>query len=500
MDDDDDEVWKTRVAPSTVKKKKKRGQGEKSQNPQLFAASVSGCFLLAWGVTTSFLLLRLGFMYTFDTIPETRALYCVGGAATWAKNVASNDVMQAITVWNMINTSVAGLIWRSPEDYTNLGNVLSPAFETMPLLHSVELGFSDRTGMTKVTRRKDASIRGSWAFVQSSSPECYLMGTDGCVAKAAVQGGLRSEAMVDLPLWYKHAAALRLTPNGGVFYWWSKPSLVVEEATDNGPAFVSPAIQLSFKVAFPMRTNGEFMQFPHNPGQFQAHNYRWIVPGSSQSTQIMGRITLKLAALGGDRLVDKRLGDDGSIYLCDATGAIIAARNPGDVLTVEDGVVRFKYIWEVEKKAAEGSVREAFTGSSIKTTEVDEDGTFIAVEVLDPPLARFAIVVVSRTMSSFQSTALIGTAAAAAIVSPTPYLIIIGMAVIFICGQCISTMVKNDGNVGGDASKGRVSIAATMARTTVRHKPKADEDAPRKSKFGFGSLKKGMTFMSRSGR
>lgn len=447
-------------------------------------------------------------MYTFDTIRDTRAFYCVEGAASWAKNAASGDVMQAITVWNMINASVAGLIWRSPFDYTDLGNVLSPAFETMPLLHSVELGFTDRTAITSVTRRKGASVRGSWSSVQSSSPDCYLMGIDGCAGQGDTSEGSRGiEKIEEIARktrdknvfiyhgaegsWKRFASKLRLTPQGGVFYWWTKPAIVVEEAPDNGgPSFLSPAIQLAFKAAFPAHERSECFDIIVAQKTVQR-----CLP---LKTEIMGRITLKLAALGGGRLTDKRLGDDGNIYLCDATGSILAAKEPKDVLTVTDGVVRFKYIWEVEKKAAKGSLREAFTGSSIKTTEVDEDGTFIAVEGLDPPLARFAIVVVSRNWASFQSNALIGTAAAAAIVSPTPYLIIIGMAVIFVCGQCVSTMIKNDGNVGQDSSKGRVSIAATMARTTVRHTPVADEEEKAPKNKLFASLSQRFSFLRRS--
>lgn len=70
------------------------------------------------------------------------------------------------------------------------------------------------------------------------------------------------------------------------------------------------------------------------------------------------------------------------------------------------------------------------------------------------------------------------------------------MAVAFVCGQCISTMVKNDGNVGGDGLKGRVSIAATMARTSVSHMPVGEEEEkPTKRKFSVsGGFRKVMSF------
>lgn len=479
MDDDDEDLgFKIRAAGGT-KKKKKKNQGDKGASAQLYAVGFGGCFLISWGITASFLLLNLGFMYNFITIPQTRAHYCVSGAAQWAKSTAADDLLQAVNVWHILNSSVAGLIWRSPQDFTNLGNVLSPAFETMPLLHSVELGFSDRSDTTVVTRRKGALSRGSWSFVKSNSPECYLMGTDGCFGKTGI-------GTYAAPPWYTFAATLRETPNGGVFYWWQKPEVVVE-TQDDGPDLLSPAIRLSFKATFPTyRKAGPRWQMVSNR-----------LVDNWQPTQVLGRISLKLAALSGNRLVDKQMGDgkDGSIYLCDSTGAVLASKTPNDVMTVQNGIVRFKYLWEVEKQAARGSLREAFTGSSVKETEEDED-SFVAIEPLDAPLARFAIVVVARSWPAFQSTPLIALAGIAAGVAPTPYVILTVMAVAFVCGQCISTMVKNDGNVGGDGLKGRVSIAATMARTSVSHMPVGEEEEKTtKRKFSVsGGFRKVMSF------
>lgn len=43
----------------------------------------------------------------------------------------------------------------------------------------------------EVTRRKGASVRGSWSSVQSSSPDCYLMGIDGCAGQGDTSEGSR---------------------------------------------------------------------------------------------------------------------------------------------------------------------------------------------------------------------------------------------------------------------------------------------------------------------
>jgi hypothetical protein len=450
MDADPDEAkLRTRRAATGLRNKKKFGQASRGLEPRQFIALVSGIGLVAWGLVVTFLLLRLGIMYTFDTIAVTRQGYSVEGAAHWAKTVASKEVMQAIEVWDLINASIVGLVYRAPEDFTNLGNVLSPAFDTMPLLHSVDLAFSDRDWEVCITRKKvtenekpRAADARSLSFMQSNSDDCFLMGVAGCVDQPTSESHVGTPKRPD---WYTFAEGLNLKPEGGVFYWGSEPELVVESLTDGGD-LISPSVRLMFKVAFP--------------------TYIDKTSGDNAHTLVMGRVTVKLAALGGDSLVDERLGEDGEILLCDATGAVIASRNSDDLLIVDNGQVRFKNFWELGENWA-GSVRSAFTGSSVRQMEVDDGDTFVAVEPLAYPLSRFAVIVVAPSWEPFQNVALMGTSAVASIVAPAPYALTGALAVVFFSVQCVKTAMVADQSTGIDSGSGRVSVSATLARAVT---------------------------------
>jgi len=469
-DDDDEEKFRVRRA-SVVKRKTVGGGGHAKLDARQYAMFVGACFLISWGLVVTVLLLRLGIMYTFNTIALTRQNYGVGGAAAWAKVVASQDVMEAIEVWNIINSSVAGIIYRSPQDYTNLGNVLNPAFQTMSSLHSVDFGFSDRNYELTVTRQKDLGI-GSLCYMQSNSGDCFLLGAHGCMP---LERNWYTQEIIR-PEWYRFASTLKVTPSGGIYYWALKPELVVETGPE-GEDLISPSIRLIFKVSLP--------------------TYR---SDSGDPVEVVGRITVKVAALSGSRLVDPRLGGDGNVYLCDATGAMLASKDSDDLLMVENGIVRYKYFWELGEGWA-SSIREAFTGSSVTQKMSDEEETLVVVEPLDPPLGRFGVIVVARSWGPFQNGPLIGTSAISSIVAPAPYAITGAVAFIFFWAQCFNTMRANDGKVGADTMKqqSRVSISATMQRHTISNIPQGVDLAElaklEKKDTWRGKLGKAATFM-----
>lgn len=426
-DEDGETKWRTRTTIS--RRKSQRFGGHRPHlDARQYTMFFGGCFLVSWGLAATVLLLRLGFLYTFDTIALTRKEYVLKGAVQWAKSEASKDVMQAVRVWNLINASVVGLVYREPQDYSPLTNVLSPAFETMPNLHSVDLAFSDRTSEVTITRQKGEGIRASSTFVQTNSNDCFLMGVEGCTPQPPLR-----------PDWYNFGMSLKPTLHGGVHAWGKEPEIIIEGAEDGGSPSLTPSIRLHFQLTFP--------------------EYR---SASGQSTKLIGRITIKVVSLSGDRLVDERLGPEGRIFLCDATGATLAAKDVEDVLTVSDGLVRYKNVWELDVDG----VKDSFTGSSIKQTLVDGGDTLTAVEPLESPLGpRFAIVAIAPSWGPFENKALIGTSGIAAIVAPAPYVIVGTISFFFFWAQCFHTMWQNDGKVGADFSQTkRVSVSATMGR------------------------------------
>jgi hypothetical protein len=427
-----------------MRKSKRHGNARRrGLDARQYTMFFGACFLVSWGLVATVLLLRLGIMYTFDTIVITRQEYGVKGSAALAKAKASQDIAQAMDVWNLINASVVGLVYREPQDYANLVDVLSSAFESVPTLHSVDLAFSDRKSEVTVTR-KNVEI-GSSSHMQSNADDCYLIGIDGC-------SGTNSENTRQ-PDWYFFGSGLQPTAYGGAYGWAPVPEIVVE-SNEDGTDLLSPSIRLIFQATF--------------PSYFSSPGVR---------AKVIGRITLKVVGLGGDLLADDRLGDESTVYLCDATGVMLASQKWGDLLSVAAGQVRYRYFWEVSEEWGP-RVRDAFTGSVVRKKVSDESGTLVVVEPLEEPLNRFGVIVVSPTFVPFRNAALIGTSAVASIVAPAPYVIVVSAAFVMFCAQCFSSMRANDGKVGVESleNRKRVSITATMRRVTVSDNPGEGKD------------------------
>jgi len=443
-DPDADNLPKKRSLNKMAKSKTGRftGRGQKALDARQYTMCIGSIFIVGWGIAVTFLLLNLGLMYKGDTISLTRENYGVKGALALAQTVASKDIVHAIDVWNVVNASIQGLVYTSPTDYTTLDYVISPAFDTMPSFHSLDLAFSDRQAEVTITRRKEgASFGGSRSFIRSTSDDCFLMGDVGCFGRVESIPGVPHIR----PDWYTFGQTLKPSPDGGVFYWAQVPELVLEAAADGGD-LLSPSIRLVFQVAFP--------QHP---------------AGSGPRTIVIGRITLKVDALSGNSLVDKRLGPEGKIYLCDASGAMLASKDTGDILAVENGRVRYKYFWEVGPDWA-SSVRGAFTGSSVRKIVQETDETLVIVEPLETPLSRFAIIVVVPSAGPFETESLILISTIASIVAPAPYSLVGAMAFVFFWAQCAASLNPKT-NSGGDPSqsfqaKRRVSISATINRAS----------------------------------
>lgn len=447
-----------------------QAKGMDAKQCAMFAGAV---FIAIWGITATVLLLRLGIMYTFDSVMNTRKEYITKGAADWAKTVATKDLREGIEVWNLLNNSIAGLVYRAPEDYTNLGNVLSPAFVTMPSLHSVELAFSDREASVSLTRKAVAD-RDS-ILMQSTAKDCFLMGGHGCVPPPSTPL-YHSLTYGERPLWYGTAIQLGLSPYGGSFRWESEPDLVVEVAEDGG-AKLSPCIRLLVKLIFPTHGTPAKANYIGVDGLPKVRHY--TIP-----TIVTGRITVKLDRLSGERLVDGRLGDKGKMFLVDASGVLLSSRERMDLVVVENGLVRMKKCWEVDGDWW-GDIRSAFREPAVASMLKDSDKTCVAVEPLDAPLQRFAAVVVAPSLFPFQNSPLIVTAGIAALVGPAPYVLGGAVAVVLFASSCLQTMKKAEKAVEGPGGVKRARASISGLNDEMNGSPPGSPNGRRSSRRSF---------------
>lgn len=361
-----------------------------------------GCFAVSWAISATVLLLRLTIMYAFDVVVQTRLDYSAEGAAEWARVVAEKDVGQAYEVWHLLNTSMLGLVYREPEDYTNLANVLAPAFDILPALHSVQLAFSDRPSELYVSRRKVALSSESSVLMQSTSTECFLLGPDGCVEQMEMAAPGQSR-----PQWYLDAEAMS-PPRIATFQWASNPQIVVETNADSVDSFTL-CIRLLFRAAFP--------RYP---------------------ATVIGQVLMKTAALSGDRLVDSRLGEEGKIMLVDASGILLASRDPMDLLQVSNGIVHMNTIGTVDPKC--GTVFQSASSSDSIASTQDDSNELIIVEPLRHSMQRFAIVVKAPSVTPFTNSNLLTTAILSAFVGPAPYVLALAVTVVIFGSQCVYSL------------------------------------------------------------
>jgi hypothetical protein len=391
-----------------AREREKMGSKSKKTDARQCATVFITVFFVGWSITVTVLLMRMAIMYTFDIVAQTRKDYSMKGAAKWAKREAEKDLEQAVEVWQVINASILGLVYREPEDYTNLAKVLAPAFDTLPQLYALQFAFSDRLSEVYVSKPKNALTNVSSVLMQSTAQECFLLGPSGCVEP--LDPNLPG---LSRPQWYQDAMT---TVPLGAYLWADDPRIVVDISAD-GTRYFSPCVDLLFRITFP--------SYPSS--------------GTGTKTQAVGRITLKLSALGGGRLVDQRLGKEGKIILVDGSGVVLASENPFDLLVATDSAVRFKKYMEVNSGIA-SKVQSALTQTSIAQMQDDSAKELIVVEPLVAPMQRFAVVVVAPSLSPFTDSALFVSSIVAVFMAPAPYVMALAAAFALFLLQCISSL------------------------------------------------------------
>jgi hypothetical protein len=148
--------------------------------------------------------------------------------------------------------------------------------------------------------------------------------------------------------------------------------------------------------------------------------------------------------------VDSRLGDEGKIMLVDATGILLAADNPMDLLTMSNGIIRMTPIAEVDPKC--GSVVQSAASSDSIASKQDDSSELIIVEPLSDSMDRFAIVVKAPSVTPFTNTLLLSLAVTSAFVGPSPYVIAATVLVVIFGSQCLYTL-RHQPNKEDEGSK-----------------------------------------------
>jgi len=209
----------------------------------------------------------------------------------------------------------------------------------------------------------------------------------------------------------------------GSFQWEAEPVCVVSNNDLDSVDTLVPSIRLSFRTAFPTDLD----------------------IGDNRGTTVVGHISSKISSLSLQRLQDDRLGEGAKVYLCYASGAVVAAPQLMDLVTLHGTDVHFRKFWELEDTPwANGDVRAAFKGTMIEEKTVEADGTFVNIAPFPYPLHYFAIMVVVPSLASWESTSLQIIARLSVFVGPLPYVSFGGAAIAIMSWQCIKVLLKKE--------------------------------------------------------
>eukprot|EP00929_Paragymnodinium_shiwhaense_P008887 TRINITY_DN112877_c0_g1_i1.p1 TRINITY_DN112877_c0_g1~~TRINITY_DN112877_c0_g1_i1.p1 ORF type:complete len:555 (-),score=122.15 TRINITY_DN112877_c0_g1_i1:123-1787(-) len=398
--------------------------------------------LVVWGAIATGLLFMMSYRYVFVTVEDVRQWYSLNGAAARAKVQVGRTLGAALEVRQAVRQAFCGRLIEGPTDTAGFERTIFPHVLTRrSALRSVEIGFSDRSSVLRVTRRRASD--GEWrALMQSNAENCYLLGLEGCADLGAV--------IPARPRWWSEAYNLpesateytNMTDrscNGGMLNtstlealrWMSKPGLR-EQYTDDDGMSTGTALFPTYSLLF--RTG-----FLHDPDS------------GHEPVVTVGRANIELGELSGMGLTDERLGDDGRIYLCDAHGHVLVSKFPQELLTfaTAEGQLRYRYAWELPGEAGTfqgkpapwtSSLKEAFDGVQPQALHYLHEGVLVVVTPLDAPHEHFAIVVVAPERSPFTNPLLLITSIVSFLVAGAPYVTfsVIGLSIFF--GKCMWMM------------------------------------------------------------
>jgi len=394
------------------KSERKPRKMEKLDGTQV-ALLIAAVLVVGWTVTASALLIVFWNRYNSFIVDETREFYVASGCAAWAKAEAAGELVAALRTRDSLDAAIRLGVYREPTDFRNLERAFAPIMLSWPSVHSVELAFSDRSAAIVVRRRKTSD--GEWeVFVQSNADDCFSLGLNGCVDVGTTPGAR--------PWWFMEGYTMirgeaggRATSEvdeGGAFKWLG-PEILAQPMEDGTEVFF-PTVSLLFRTVFPDS-------------------------GIGTGIVAVGRIVLTLGVLSGDRLQDKRLKDDGKVYLCHVTGAVLASPVAEEILYLEaqGSPARFRHAWELQAAPAAPQLKATFSNFSSDDEPVHEtqlaDGTdLVVVSPLSHPFGSFVVVTAVLSWNKFGNSKVLMISTMSIALAIVPYAVV----VVSICGMC----------------------------------------------------------------
>jgi len=383
--------------------------------PQI-AAGVFGVGLFGWGITVAVIIFICAFHYVFVTVADTREWYVVNGAATWAQAEIERTLSSAIAARQAARGAFCRDLIQMPSDTAGFERAMMPhLLNKQSALREVSFTFSDRLSVLSVSRSR--ANDGRWESVlQSNAQDCYLLGLTGCADIPRVRIGWYLEGagmQGDSLTWANDTDTPCSSPYNSsaieAMQWEDEPALMERALDDDG--YVDKAAE------------GIMAWFPSHSLLFRTGFYFNQDDPGAYKIDVVGRATVELGELSGDRLKDIALGEGGRIFLCSSSGAVLSSQKPQDIIKIQPpvGILSLKKAWELKYPFA-SQLQQAFPGAGKPPTELRLPDAMAAVIPLRVPFDHFAVLVIAPEQGAFRNDLLFVISIIGFIISTTPFI------------------------------------------------------------------------------
>mmetsp|Transcript_65249 Transcript_65249/g.153635 ORF Transcript_65249/g.153635 Transcript_65249/m.153635 type:complete len:545 (+) Transcript_65249:99-1733(+) len=443
---------------ATIDKIKKDKSEAKPSNKGFDVVQIGSLLFVAWMVLWIIAASVVSFVFTvryMGIVEEDQAWYLLNGRARSAVAETTAVLNAAVEAKEALISSInLGLISTS-YDYAAIESTLVPTMLLKPYLRSFEITFSDRVAGLAIHHQAEEG--GRQLVLQSNAQDCYLLGTQGCADFGVPQQrfpGWHTEAMF-LNMSFEGADSEIISQQqmvqiskqaGPAQQWYTTPTLVAGTTrllAQNTSVAWYPVIRLFFRQPLPEA---------------------W----ASQKEILCGRISVEVMTLGGDRMRDVHLGENGRTYVVDSFGMVLSALDIEDTIMAHSltGELQFRRVFELPDTDFGSLVAGAFKGDRIDAMQVQEGSLSAVVQPLGSPFEMFAVVVVSRLENtSFQDTSIIESMSVLIAFASLPYVIVIvTMTIVLISAN---SGIQFDRSVLARMTGAATSLAGRKRRSNV---------------------------------
>lgn len=319
------------------------------------------CTFIFWGLLASAMLFFFVIQYTGAAVNDVRSRYVAARAQQVASRMAK-VLNAALAARDALDYAVQRKLYYDPLDSTAIQLALQPVMSAEPFLRSVDLGFDSRNESLTVHRH----LAGGGLLVQSDEPDCFQkLGPLGCLSAQPARQQLWYRQGLGLPGGAAAEQSSDVTGNlVDSFDWVDSPGFVPggANATGQGATLVGTDGDRSFGVPGDTGWSGGGC-----PAVAWASAYslvfRSTFPGTGGALSVIGRVTLEVDQLSAaDLLQTDRLGRQGAVYICDSSGFVVVAAQPGEQLfaIAPSGRLRFRRVWELSHSWAKDLRLEDF--------------------------------------------------------------------------------------------------------------------------------------------